>query len=99
MPVAEAPTLGPVLTGRGARELANLLAGLARYAGPVSGLSWDLQPRYTGLLGVEGRGEMEELMEELLGDLVDEVRVLILLLYLWLERGVEFLSAVLGDSE
>ena len=42
---------------------------------------------------------MEELMEELLGDLVDEVRVLILLLYLWLERGVEFLSAVLGDSE
>ena len=64
----------------------------------MSSLSWDLQPRYTGLLGVEGRGEMEELMEELLGDLVDEVRVLILLLYLWLERGVEFLSAVLGDS-
>ena len=95
MPVEEAPSLGPILKGRGARELANLLAGLARYAGPVSSLSWDLQPRYTGLLGVEGRGKMEEL----LGDLVDEVRVLILLLYLWLERGVEFLSAVLGDSE
>ena len=94
MPVAEAPTLVPVLTGRGARELANLLAGLARYAGPVSSLSWDLQPRYTGLLGVEGRGEMV--------DLVDEVSVLILLLYHWLERGVEFLSsveAVLEDAE
>ena len=43
---------------------------------------------------MEGRGEMV--------DLVDEVSVLILLLYRWLERGVEFLSsveAVLKDAE
>ena len=45
--------------------------------------------------------ELEELMEELLGDLVEEGKVPNLLLYLWLERGVEFLSSVevvLGDA-
>ena len=41
-------------------------------------------------------------MEDLLGDLVEEGRVLYLLLYLWLDRGVEFLSSVevvLGDAD
>ena len=67
----------------------------------MSSLSWDLQPRYTCLLGVEEMVELEELMEELLGDLVEEGKVPNLLLYLWLERGVEFLSSVevvLGDA-
>ena len=46
--------------------------------------------------------EMLELMEEQLGDLVEEDKVPNLILYLWLERGVEFLSSVevvLGDEE
>ena len=45
---------------------------------------------------------MEELMEDILGDLVEEGNVTNLLLYLWLERGVEFLSSlevVLGEDE
>ena len=55
--------------------------------------SWDLQPRYRGLLEVEVE-DTEELMEDILGDLAEEVSVLILLLYLWLESGVELLSSV-----
>ena len=57
------------------------------------------------MLGVEEMLEMvelNELMEELLGDLVEEDKVPYLLLYLWLWRGVEFLSCmevVLGDEE
>ena len=46
--------------------------------------------------------DKEELMEDMLGDLVEEGNMLNLLLYLWLERGVEFLSsleAVLGEDE
>ena len=46
--------------------------------------------------------EMEELMEEQLGDLVEEDKVPNLILYLWLERGVVFLSGVkvdFGDEE
>ena len=46
--------------------------------------------------------DMEEFMDEMLGDLDDDCIVLNLLLYLWLERGVEFLSSddgVLGDEE
>ena len=46
--------------------------------------------------------DMEELMEDILGDLVEEGNVLNLLLYLWLERGVGFLSGVevvLGKDE
>ena len=46
--------------------------------------------------------DMEELMEDILGDLVEEGNVLNLLLYLWLESGVEFLSsleAVLDEDE
>ena len=45
---------------------------------------------------------MLELIEEQLGDLVEEDKVPNLILYLWLERGVEFLSSVevvLGDEE
>ena len=38
--------------------------------------------------------ELEEWMEEMLGDLAEEDNGLNLLLYLWLERGVEFLSSV-----
>ena len=38
--------------------------------------------------------EMEELMEDVPGELVEEGNVLNLLLYLWLESGVEFLSSV-----
>ena len=63
--------------------------------------SWDLQPRYRGWLQVEVE-EMEELMEDILGDLVEEGNGLNLLLHLWLERGVEFLSSVkvvLGEDE
>ena len=46
--------------------------------------------------------DTEELMEDILGDLVEEGNVMNLLLYLWLERGVEFLSGVevvLGEDE
>ena len=46
--------------------------------------------------------DTEELMEDILGDLVEEGNVMNLLLYLWLERGVEFLSSlevVLGEDE
>ena len=46
--------------------------------------------------------DMEELMKDILGDLVEEGNVLNLLLYLWLERGVEFLSGAevgLGEDE
>ena len=63
--------------------------------------SWDLQPRYRGLLEVEEE-DTEELMEDILGDRAEEGNVLNLLLYLWLERGVEFLSSVefgLGEDE
>ena len=63
--------------------------------------SWDLQPRYRGLLEVQVE-DTEELMEDILGDLVEEGNGLNLLLYLWLERGVEFLSSVefgLGEDE
>ena len=38
--------------------------------------------------------ELEEWMEEVLGDLVERDKGLSLLLYLWLERGVDFLSSV-----
>ena len=65
----------------------------------MASLSWDLQPRYSGLLYVE---DTEELMEDILGDLVEEGNVMNWLLYLWLERGVEFLSsleAVLDEDE
>ena len=67
----------------------------------MSSFSWDLQPRYRGLLEVQVE-DTEELMEDILGDLVEEGNVLNLLLYLWLERGVEFLSSVevvLGENE
>ena len=60
----------------------------------MSSLSWDLQPRYTFLLGVQEVEELEEWMEEVLGDLVERDKGLSLLLYLWLERGVDFLSSV-----
>ena len=46
--------------------------------------------------------ELEEWMEEMLGDLAEEDNGLNLLLYLWLDRGVEFLSRVevaLGVTE
>jgi hypothetical protein len=68
----------------------------------VFSFSWDLQPRYRGLLEVEEVEDTEELMEDILGDLVEEGNVLNLLLYLWLESGVEFLSsleAVLDEDE
>lgn len=97
--VAEAPFLGDSRT-----ELASLLAGLARKAGSVSSLSWDLQPRYTFVLGDTVAGlmaELEELIDEMLGDLEEVGKALILLLYLWLDRGVEFLSrveVVLGEA-
>jgi len=45
---------------------------------------------------------MEEFIDEMLGDLEEDCIVLTLLLYLWLESGVELLSSeevVLGDEE
>lgn len=87
------------LFGGSRRELASLLAGLARKAGSVSSLSWDLQPRYTFGLGEIVAGlmaELEELIDEMLGDLEEDGKALSLLLYLWLDRGVELLSRVEG---
>ena len=44
--------------------------------------------------------ELEEFMDAVLADLTDEGKVLNLLLYLWLESGVEFLESVeVLDSE
>jgi hypothetical protein len=43
---------------------------------------------------VEEMLEMEEMMKELLGNLVEEDKGPNLLLYRWLERGVEFLSSL-----
>ena len=74
------------LTEQGMAELASLWAGLVRLEGPMSSLSWDLQPRYTCLQGLEDRVDLEELVNELLVDVVVEDKVLNLLLYLWLGR-------------
>ena len=44
--------------------------------------------------------ELAEFMDAVLADLTDDGKVLNLLLYLWLESGVEFLESVEGlDSE
>ena len=57
----------------------------------MSSLSWDLHPKYT-CLG-EALVEPVEFIDVKDPDLVDEGKVLNLLLYLWLERWVERLAS------
>ena len=59
----------------------------------MSSLSWDLQPRYIWPFKEE-LVELAEFIDAVLADLTDEGKVLNLLLYLWLESGVEFLESV-----